>query len=517
MALQINVLDYLEYSAARFPNKPSFCDENCTITFEELMQDAKAVGSYLAVRYAHTVRRPVAILVDRTAISVTAFMGALYSGNFYVPIDVDMPAQRASAILQKLSPLAILYSEKDATFAMSLSFPERCICIEEATKTEINKELLNHIRSGMIDQDPVYVMFTSGSTGVPKGIVITHRGVIDLTEWLTDTFSFTEADVLGNQAPFYFDASVKDIYLTLKCGLTTHILPKKLFMFPIKLIDELNNNKVTAILWATSAINLVANSRVLTKKRPESIQKVFFAGEAMSGKILNLWKTSIPEAMYVNLYGPTEITVDCSYYIVDRDFADDEQVPIGGACRNMELLLLDENLQPVKKGEIGEICVRGSGVSPGYYNEKEKTTRAFMQNPANPYYRDIIYRTGDLARHNEWGELVFSSRKDNQIKHMGNRIELGEIETAANALESVEAAICFYDTEKAKIVMVFQSAEADNTVILKSLSDKLPKYMFPNILQRIEEMPYNRNGKIDRGKLKEQYFNGKLELYRPTE
>jgi D-alanine--poly(phosphoribitol) ligase subunit 1 len=183
----------------------------------------------------------------------------------------------------------------------------------------------------------------------------------------------------------------------------------------------------------------------------------------------------------------------------------------------MELLLLDENLQPVKKGEIGEICVRGSGVSPGYYNEKEKTTRAFMQNPANPYYRDIIYRTGDLARHNEWGELVFSSRKDNQIKHMGNRIELGEIETAANALESVEAAICFYDTEKAKIVMVFQSAEADNTVILKSLSDKLPKYMFPNILQRIEEMPYNRNGKIDRGKLKEQYFNGKLELYRPTE
>lgn len=515
MAVQINVLDYLERSAERFPDKTAFGDEGHTLTFRELMLDAKAVGSCLAARCGDTVRRPVAVLVDRTAISITAFMGALYAGSFYIPVDVDMPAQRAAAIIQKLSPIAILHAEKDAALAASL-LPDHCICIEDAVKTEIVEELLHQIRAEMIDVDPVYVIFTSGSTGVPKGIVINHRGVIDLTEWLADTFSFTDADILGNQTPFYFDASVKDIYLTLKCGLTTHILPKKFFMFPVKLIEELNNKGVTTILWATSAINLVANSRVLSKKSPETLKKVFFAGEAMSGKVLNLWKACLPGAIYVNLYGPTEITVDCSYYVVDRDYGDDEQVPIGRACRNMELLLLDENLRPVDDGETGEICVRGIGVSPGYYNEPEKTAEAFVQNPLNPYYRDIIYRTGDLARLNERGQLVFSSRKDNQIKHMGNRIELGEIEMAVNALDSIQAAICFYDTEKGKIVMAYEGMEADNAAILKSLSDKLPKYMFPNVLQKVEKMPYNRNGKIDRVKLKEQYFNGTSKGPEPT-
>ena len=508
MALPINVLDYLECSAQHFPDKPSFCDEERAVTFQELLQEAKAVGTCLAVRFRPTVRRPVAVLVDRTAASIIAFMGTLYSGGFYVPIDVEMPVPRAKAMLDELKPLAILHAEKDTDYALNLGWPEICVSIADAAQTAIDEGLLQDIRQGLIDQDPVYVIFTSGSTGVPKGIVVTHRGVIDLTEWLTDTFGFTGADVLGNQTPFYFDASVKDVYLTMKCGLTTHILPKKLFMFPIRLIEGLNDKKITAILWATSAINLVANSGIFGKIIPESVNKVFFAGEAMYGKALNIWKRSLPEAMYVNLYGPTEITVDCSYYIVDRAFADDEQVPIGRACRNMQLLLLNENLQPVRDGEVGEICVRGSGVALGYYNDTKKTDEAFVQNPENPYYRDTIYRTGDLARLNQQGELVFASRKDNQIKRMGYRIELGEIETAANALEGLAAAICFYDSDKDKIIMVYQSAVSDKKTVLKGLADRLPRYMFPNTLYRVEEIPYNRNGKIDRVKLKEQYVNG---------
>jgi len=257
----------------------------------------------------------------------------------------------------------------------------------------------------IIDLDPAYMIFTSGSTGTPKGIVIPHRGVIDLADWLAGEFGFNENDIIGNQTPFYFDASVKDICLTLRCGLTTHILSKKLFMFPARLIDALNEKHITSILWATSAINLTALSGIFESKTPLHLNKVFFAGEAMTGRTLSIWQKALPSANFVNLYGPTEATVDCSFYTVDRSFGEDEPVPIGTACRNMELLLLSEDLKPVAAGEIGEICVRGTGVALGYFGDPQKSNAAFIQNPLNSHWRDIIYRTGDLARMNENGEL----------------------------------------------------------------------------------------------------------------
>ncbi len=494
-----NVLDYLENSVEKYPDKLAFSDETNSVTFKMLKDYACSLGYRITMQTNGTIKRPIVVMVKNNVFDIVGFMGTLYSGNFYVPIDEKTPKDRLKVIISKLNPILILHQGNFESDFESL-------LIQENIFNVIDFEVLLGIRSKIIDVDPAYIIFTSGSTGVPKGIVITHRAIIDLVEWLTKTFSFSNNDILGNQTPFYFDASVKDIYLTLRNSLTTYIIPKKFFMFPIKLIEYINEKRVTAILWATSAINLVANSGVFKNLKPQYIDKVFFAGEAMYAKNLNVWREALPNVQYINLYGPTEITVDCTYCIVNRDFLDDEIVPIGKNCENMEVLLLDDELKITKNGEI---CVRGTGVSLGYYNEIEKTNECFIQNPHNLCYRDILYKTGDIARINEYGELVFVSRKDGQVKHMGNRIELGEIEVNANSIENVIEAVCLFDKENDKIVLVCSGKELNSSYIISKLSSKLPKAMLPNRIEILETMPYNKNGKIDRVLLKERFIDGK--------
>lgn len=371
----------------------------------------------------------------------------------------------------------------------------------------VDSAILAQRRAMVLDTDPVYVIFTSGSTGVPKGIVCHHRGVIDLAEWLARAGRFTADDVLGNQAPFYFDGSVKDVYMTLKCGATCRILSKKLFSFPKLLIEELNQRRVTTLAWATSAFHLVAASGVLERYQPLCLNKVLAGGEAMLARDVNIWRRALPQVRYINLYGPTETTVDVAWYEVDREFADNEPIPIGTACENKEILLLDKQLQQVQDGEIGEICIRGLGLAKGYFGDWDKTRAAFVQDPRNPYYPDLIYRTGDLAQRGKDGLLYFSARLDGQIKHMGYRIELGEIETALSALPDVKEAACLYDPAREKIHCVYTGNE-DYQAIAKALRSSLPKYMLPNRYHCVDAMPMNANGKIDRPALKARFLNG---------
>ncbi len=511
--MQINVLEYLEQSACVFPDKIALKDETQEITFSQFEQKAKSLGCSIINALSGSVRTPVIVMVDRTCATVVAFMAVLYSGNYYVPVDNQTPKQRLQLIIDTLKPGLVLTEEKDNKAFEGVERLPAILNIDYCFKnediiTEIDQEKLRGIRSRIIDTDPVYTIFTSGSTGIPKGIVVPHKNVIDLAEWLGDTFGFSCEDVIGNQTPFYFDASVKDIYLCIKKAITLCIIPKKLFMFPIKLVEYLNNNRVTSILWATSAITLLANSQIFKKVLPAYLSKVFFAGEAMFARHLNAWSTYLPEVTYVNLYGPTETTVDCTYYIVNREFGDDEVIPIGNACRNMEVMLLDEDRRPVSGDNPGEVCVRGTGVALGYINNPGLSNEVFIQNPLNSSYRDIIYCTGDIGKYNEYGEIVFISRKDGQVKHMGNRIELGEIEAAVNTISEVEACVCFYDHEASKIVLNY-IGKIDIPELITKLNEKLPKYMIPNILKSFESFPYNANGKIDRRKLVEKYTHEK--------
>lgn len=498
----------MENSANSWGEKKALADDKNSLTFAQWNQYSRNIGTAISQVTDKALRKPVLVFVDRRLEGLVGFMGVVQSGNFYVPIDCKMPDQRVKLISDVLNPVAaITVTAADEKTLDLINFQGARLKYDEVILTEADDALLRDIRLQMIDTDPVYSIFTSGSTGVPKGVVIAQRGMVDLAEWLVKTFHFTENDALGNQTPFYFDGSVKDICICLKSGATLNIIGKKYFTFPKLIIPFLNDRKITAILWATSAIVLIGNSDILSVNLPEHLRLVTFAGETMPAKQLKVWMNKLPDVKFVNLYGPTEITVDCTYYEVNREFGDDEFIPIGNACQNKGILVFNDNNQLVKVGETGELCVRGTGVALGYYNNKEKTQEVFVQNPLHDLYEDKIYRTGDIVKYNEFGEIEFVSRKDFQIKHKGNRIEMGEIEVAINSIPNITNAACIFDQPNDKIVLYYTSADNQEMDIINLVKDKIPVYMFPEVINHLKVMPYNMNGKIDRIELKKMYEN----------
>jgi len=345
------------------------------------------------------------------------------------------------------------------------------------------------------------VLFTSGSTGEPKGVTITHRSVINYINWAVKTFRITDADSFANQAPFFFDNSILDIYSCMQTGAELHIVPQILFSQPIRLLTYLKEEEITTIFWVPSA--LIGPARLKAFRNVDlskTLRRVLFCGEVMPVKQLNVWRRYLPDVLYANLYGPTEITDACTCYIVDREFSDEEALPIGKAIDNCEVLLLDNN-RAVKPGEEGEICVRGVCLSPGYYRSQKRTEEVFVQNPLSEE-PDIIYRTGDIGKVNMLGELMYSCRKDAQIKYLGHRIEPGEIETAAGSLFGVEACCMVFDRKKNRIVL-FYEGEAEPEFVAENLARLVPDYMMPaKILRRT--LARTLNGKCDRVRLLEE-------------
>lgn len=499
-----NVMEYLEAAAVKHPHKIAFADEMNSVTYGEVLTTAQKIGSCIA-KNVKCIHSPVAVYIDRDVESILMFFGVVYSGNFYVPIDPSMPAERISLIFNTLSPIITL--TKDTSEIKNDGYLR--LNYSDMAGEPADEILLKEIRENALDIDPLYAIFTSGSTGIPKGVLINHRSVIDLVEEFTEVFDFSDSEVFGNQAPFDFDVSVKDIYSTLKNAATMQVIPKKLFSMARQLVDYLNDKEINTIIWATSALRVIANFSALDVDTPRCLKKIMFSGEVMPVKVLNYWRKKLPEAMYVNLYGPTEITCNCTYYKVDREFCDTDVLPIGKAFHNTEVFLLDDEQKRVSDERTGEICVKGTCLAAGYYNNSEKTNESFCQNPLNSAYPELIYRTGDLGKYNAMGELLFVSRKDFQIKHMGHRIELGEIEVGVNALPFIKGACCLYDADNEKIVCFYQAEEACEKKIIIGLSSKLPKYMWPNRFVHFPEIPMNKNAKIDRTRLKKEYIDEK--------
>lgn len=503
-----NVIEYLENSAALFPKKIAVADDKSSMTYEELLCSSQNIAAAL-LPYAKQ-RHAVPVYMEKSCKALATFLGAAMAGCFYVMLDPSHPADRINNIIHTLDAKFIVIDEKSAKKQEKLGFEGSVLRIEELINHTILKEeqeQLKKIRTQALDIDPLYAIFTSGSTGIPKGVIVNHRSVIDFIDCFTKQFGISSDDIIGNQAPFDFDVSVKDIYSGLKCGATIQIIPKSMFSFPTRLLDYLDDNHVTTLIWAVSALCIVTTLNGFEYKKPSNINKVIFSGEVMPIKHLNLWRAAYPDAMFVNVYGPTEITCNCTYYVVDRAFALDETLPIGKAFPNEHVFLLGEHDELITQQDchkVGEICVSGTSVTMGYYNNKEKTNEAFVQNPLNDKYIEIIYRTGDLGYYNEKKELCFSSRKDFQIKHNGHRIELGEIDAVMNSMDGVARACCIYDEDN-KLIIGFYEGEADKKAITHMILAKLPKFMLPQELVKIDAMPITKNGKIDRKQLMEQY------------
>ena len=493
--LQTNILEYLEATAPRVPNKIAYSNGKESLTFSELYQHSRAIGSALLKRGYK--REAVGILMEKHPRVPSAFYGTVYAGCFYVPLDTDMPHSRMESVLEQVGARVLIVDKKGENIANSLHFSGKVIKYEDLICETEDINALWAVREKQLDIDPIYIVFTSGSTGIPKGVVACHRSVIDYVEALSDALGFSEENVFANQTPLFFDAPLKELMPVIKFGATAYFVPKQLFMFPIKLCEYLNAYRINTVCWVVSALTMISGLGALEKNPPKYLKTVAFGSEVFPKKDYNLWRETLPDAKFFNLYGPTEATGMSCYWRADRDLEEGEPIPIGKPFRNTEVILIDENGREAANGEIGEIYLRGTCVTLGYYKNAEKTAEAFVQNPCHSAYPDIVYKTGDLAKRNERNELVFLSRKDAQIKHMGHRIELGEIEANAAKCKEVSRACCVYDKTEKRIVLYY-TGDVEAVDLLKFLKEYLPKYMMPSLCEKLDRMPLTPNGKLDR-------------------
>ncbi|OUN96087.1 D-alanine--poly(phosphoribitol) ligase [Pseudoflavonifractor sp. An44] len=491
-----NILEYLERSAQLFPEKPALVDERQSITFAQALEDSRRVGSSLALSLAKG--QPVAVYMEKSVKNLCAFWGIVYAGGFYVSFNTQLPTSRLQQMQAVLQAPFVITDEEHRAALEEVFPPHRILLYQDLVKSAVDRALLAQIRQRHVDTAPLYANFTSGSTGVPKAVVVGHRSTLDFIDHFCPIFSITQKDVIANQAPFDFDVSVKDIYSALATGATLVLVPRPLFSQPQQLLDFLCEHRATTLIWAVSALCLITTVHGLDYRTPETVNKVLFSGEVMPAKHLKIWMEHLPRAQFVNLYGPTEITCNCTYHIIDRERSYPDGIPMGQAFPNEDVFLLDGDDQLVTSPNVvGEVCVRGSALALGYYRNPDQTAAAFPNNPLNPCYPERIYRTGDLARYSTLGELHFCGRKDFQIKHMGHRIELEEIERAVSNLPGVHRCCCVFHSEKHRLYAFYQG-ELTSKELRLQLLPTLPPYMIPNVFRQVDQFPLNKNGKIDR-------------------
>lgn len=496
---------FLFDTVRRCPEGTCISDDREEIRFLDFFRRSFALAGCLTGE--PSFNQPVFVYLPKSVDAVVAFAAVLMSGNFYVPGDTKSPLERTKKIIQDLDPLKIITLRK---YGESLSGPaggrNRLVVLDDIPARDSRSPDAGEIIAAcrrrtdkIIDMDPCYVMYTSGSTGTPKGVVVSHRGVADYIDWARTVFALDEGDVIGNQSPLFFDNSTLDIYLGWSTGAALHLTPESAFVFPAKLVEHLENRRVTFVFFVPSVLIAVSQMKALSSGRLPKLKWIAFAGEVMPAPHLSYWQTLLPDKRYVNLYGPTEITVDCTYFVVDRVYGPGERLPIGYPCMNSGILILNDRDQIAAAGEEGELCVRGSSLALGYWNDKEKTRSVFVQNPLQPHYLDLIYRTGDIVVKNAGGPISFVGRRDSQIKHLGYRIELGEIERAAGGLPGVNRCCALYDQANRQICLFYESdGEIPPARLIEGLSSIIPGYMVPRAFRHYSRLPMSPSGKVDR-------------------
>jgi amino acid adenylation domain-containing protein len=487
-------------------------------------------------RLAHCLKRNgierqdrVAICLKRSINIIISIVGILKADAIYVPIDPKTPSNRFKVIMDDCGPKSIICDSETVDSVLSaledLPFKPLIIIMNYRNNRpiskkgnfifldEIDKQDDNIPEYKNIDTDIAYILYTSGSTGKPKGVVISHLNIINYINWAVECINITSNDNILCTAPFHFDMSTFDVYCTLTTGATLVIVPENFLLFPVQLLNLIEDKQITIWKAISSLLTYLVKTGSLQADRIPTLRKIIFAGEIFPTKHLIQWMKTYPDKHYYNAYGPTEATGISTYYRVDK-VPDDPQkpIPIGKACANSDVFLLKDDDSLAKTGEIGELCIRGAGLSGGYWNDMEKTDKVFVRNPLSKIPGDKIYRTGDLGKLADDGNIEFIGRKDFQIKYMGYRIELAEIENALLSINNIDgAAVILSDSNNIGIpemIAFFEARKEINIAGVRSrLSSLLPPHMVPQHIIRLDTLPRNDRGKIDRQILHQLHSN----------
>lgn len=500
-----NVLDWLEETANSYSEKIAYESAEKAITFNEVMNFSKKIGSMLID--VNNSTKPIAVFLGKDISTIYTFFGVVYSGRAYAPLDTTLPEARIVKILQTLQPDIVITDEnnieKISGYCKKINEGIIILTVDNLLDASIDENKLSYVRNNMVETDPLYIIFTSGSSGIPKGVVTSHHSLMCYIQAYTEMMKIDETDRLGNQSPLDYIAAIRDIYIPIYKGAYSYLIPKNYFMQPEKLSNLLNSKNISTLGWSTSAITVLTSLGILDNDELNTIRKVCFSGSVMPGAVLRKWQEKYPDISFVNQYGPTEATASCTYYLIDHIVDEDENIPIGIPYNNYKIYLINEDGKLVNNGELGEICVSGPSLALGYYNNLEKTHADFTQNPLNNKYEERIYWTGDLGRYREDGMLEFRGRKDRQIKHMGHRVEMDEIESAAMSIDNIDECAVLYDYERESLCL-FYTGKSTTRDITVQLRKSLPGFMIPRKIINLQQIPKLPNGKVDMVTLKKE-------------
>ena len=526
--------DGITKQAERQPEATALVYQDYHINYGSLDAESNRLAHCLREQGCRRGER-VALLMPKSPTAIIAILAALKADAVYVPIDPAMPTARTLKILHKSGARWMLaagpvqkrvnevFANQDVGSQITLGWldpqlPTDLVVTPRMTVDDIGSFSTSRVVCSNNPSDPAHILFTSGSTGEPKGVVITHQNVLHFVEWGIRYFDITSTDRNSGQTPLHFDLSTFDIYGTLTAGAQLHLVPAEIHLLPHKLAAFMREAELTQWFSVPSTLNYMARFDAVQDNDFPRMKRVLWCGEVLPTPALMYWMKKLPHVTFTNLYGPTEATIASSYYTVPQcPVSENQPIPIGSACTGERLMVLDDNLHPVVRGDVGDLYICGVGLSPGYWEDEEKTIAAFFENlySGEGGTPERMYKTGDLASLGEDGFLYFHGRADSQIKSRGYRIELGEIEAALNSLESlVEVAVVGAETDnfEGTVICCAYVASAENAVtpaILRNrLSKQLPSYMLPTRWQVFEMLPKNVNGKIDRRKLKEAFEAG---------
>jgi len=518
----------LDETAKRFPDRTALISKNDSITYAELNLQSDRLALSLT-RLGVKVGDRVGLMLEKSFESVIGIFGILKAGAAYVPIDPQSPLSRVKFVLKHCNIRLLVTSEN----AIEQFLPD----LDQGTSLE--KVLLAignplalagkchnvHLLSwadllspatamrpnlNITDTTPAYILHTSGSTGTPKGVAISHLNSLTFVDMAADFFEITEGDRLASHAPFHFDLSVFDLFVAVKCGAAIALVPENLGVFPMRLAEYIEERGITVWNSVASVVSLLVERGKLDRFSFASLRLVIFSGDVLPAKHLRIAMTQMPETRFLNTYGQTEANSSVVFPVDKIPHDDSWRIPIGKPFPNFEAFALNDDTQIIKApGETGELHIRSSSVAMGYWEETEKTSKAFVKDPRPNSQSVTVYKTGDLVTIDNEGNFIFIGRRDRQVKSRGYRIQMDEIESILNNHPAIKEAvvIAIPDDLVGNRLIAYVSSSPGNAVEESDLFEFcgmfLPRYMLPEVINFVETLPKTPTGKTDRKRLQE--------------